>query len=527
MHVLEQNLKMLGFQKLGSVSYQLNAEELCQQALIRREVRASREGALVMLTGPHTGRLPQAKFFVRDALTDPAIDWGKVNRPLEPETFDAILAKTIRYLETRELFVQDAAAGADPAHQISLRLVTESAAHALFAHWMFIRTPQSANETRDLTILHAPNLKLDPVHDGLGCDAFILIHFSKKMILIGGTAYAGEIKKAVFTWLNFLLPEHGVLPLHSSANFAPGSSDTALFFGLSGTGKTTLSADPDRILIGDDEHGWGTNGVFNFEGGCYAKTIRLSAESEPEIYAAVHRQGTILENVMMDEQGILDLNSEVLTENARAAYPVDFMPHMAPEGCGGQPKHILMLACDAFGVMPPVSRLTPDQAVYHFLSGYTAKVAGTEEGLKTPQATFSACFGSPFMPRPAALYASLLRDRISQYQTRVWLLNTGWVGGAYGIGRRIPLAATRAIVKAILSGEMDKAAFKKDPLFRAEVPVHCPGVSDHILDQKGLWPEAAAYEKAAGQLAGMFKKNFDATAHANLPGLDNAGPSPA
>jgi phosphoenolpyruvate carboxykinase (ATP) len=527
MSAVGQSLNKLGFRKNGCVSHQLSADELYQQALDRHEARASRDGALVILTGPHTGRLPQAKFFVRDALTEAAIDWGKVNRAVEPEKFDAILDKTLRYLETRDLFIQDAAAGADPSHRISLRLVTESAVHALFAHWMFIRTPACTREDRELTILHAPSLNLDPVKDGLGSEAFILIHFSRKLILIGGTAYAGEIKKAVFTWMNFLLPGEGVLPLHSSANFAPGSSETALFFGLSGTGKTTLSADHERVLIGDDEHGWGANGIFNIEGGCYAKAIRLSAQSEPEIFAAVHRRGTILENVVMDTDGNLNLESEALTENTRAAYPVDFMPHMTLEGRGGHPRHILMLACDAFGVLPPVSRLTPDQAVYHFLSGYTAKVAGTEEGLKTPQATFSACFGAPFMPRPTALYASLLRDRISQYQTRVWLLNTGWIGGAYGEGRRIPLGETRGIVKAILSGEMDKASFQKDPLFRAEVPKHCPGVSDQVLDQKSLWRDSAAYEKAARQLALMFKNNFAATAHANLPGLDNAGPVPA
>jgi len=526
MSAIEQSLKTLGFQKFGRISHQLSANELYQQALTRREARASCDGALVMLTGPHTGRLPQAKFFVRDARTEAKMDWGKVNRALEPEKFEAILAKTIRYLETRDLFVQDAAAGADPSYRISLRLVTESAVHALFAHWMFIRTPACAREDRELTILHAPGLKLDPVKDGLGSEAFILIHFSKKLILIGGTAYAGEVKKAVFTWMNFLLPDSGVLPLHSSANFAPGSSETALFFGLSGTGKTTLSADPERVLIGDDEHGWGAQGVFNIEGGCYAKAIRLSAKSEPEIYAAVHRRGTVLENVVMDAEGNLDLDSEALTENTRAAYPVDFMPHMTLEGRGGHPRHILMLACDAFGVLPPVSRLTPDQAVYHFLSGYTAKVAGTEEGLKTPQATFSACFGAPFMPRPAALYASLLRDRISQYGTRVWLLNTGWIGGAYGKGQRIPLAETRAIVKAILSGEMDQTVFHKDPVFRTDVPNHCQGVSDRVLDQKSLWADAVAYEKASCQLALMFKNNFDATAHANLPGLENAGPVP-
>lgn len=524
MRSIGQDLNTLGFQKLGRISHQLSADKLYQQALARHESRASRDGALVMLTGLHTGRLPQAKFFVRDALTDKSIDWGKVNRPIEPEKFERILEKTLRYLETRDLFVQDAAAGADPSHQISLRFVTESAVHALFTHWMFLRTPASTKEDRDLTILHAPGLKLDPVKDGLGCEAFILIHFSRRIILIGGTAYAGEVKKAVFTWMNFLLPGDGVLPLHSSANFAQGSSETALFFGLSGTGKTTLSADPARVLIGDDEHGWGAHGVFNIEGGCYAKAIRLSAKSEPEIYAAVHRRGTVLENVVMDGEGNLDLDSEALTENTRAAYPVDFMPHMTLEGRGGHPKNILMLTCDAFGVLPPVSRLTPDQAVYHFLSGYTAKVAGTEEGLKTPQATFSACFGAPFMPRPAALYASLLRDRISQYQTRVWLLNTGWIGGAYGVGRRIPLKETRAIVKAILSGAMDSVSFQEDPIFRVDVPLSCPGVSDHVLDQKSLWPDSGAYEKAARQLALMFKNNFEATAHANLPGLDGAGP---
>ncbi len=515
----------LGFQTQGRLFHQLPAEELYQQALARKEASASRDGALVVLTGPYTGRLPQAKFFVRDAVTEKTIDWGKVNRPVTPEKFNAILDKTRRYLETKELFIQDAAAGADTAHRISLRLVTESAVHALFAHGMFIRTPAlSSAQGPDLTILHAPGLKLDPAGDELGCDAFILIHFSKKMILIGGTGYAGEIKKAVFTWMNFILPDQGVLPLHSSANFAPGASETALFFGLSGTGKTTLSADPERVLIGDDEHGWSDQGVFNFEGGCYAKVIRLSAESEPEIYAAIHRRGTILENVVMDSEGNLDLDSEKITENTRAIYPVDFMPHMTVEGRGGHPRHILMLACDAFGVLPPVSRLSPDQAVYHFLSGYTAKVAGTEAGVKAPQATFSACFGGPFMPRPAALYAGLLRDRISRHKAGVWLLNTGWIGGAYGQGKRIPLTYTRAMVKAILSGALDSASYEKDPVFRTEVPKSCPGVPDAILEQKKLWPDPAVYNAAARKLAGMFKQNFEATAHANLTGLENAGP---
>lgn len=514
-----------GLKPSAHIYHQLDADALYSEVLLRKEAKPSRDGALVVLTGAHTGRLPQAKFFVRDAATETKVDWGKTNRPVSPDLFEKILDKTRRYLDSRDLFVQDAAAGADPARQISLRLISEKAVYALFAHWMFIRKPAAApGQIPDLTILHAPELKLDPAADGLNSEAFILIHFSKKMILIGGTGYAGEIKKAVFTWMNFLLPDQGILPLHSSANFADDKGPSALFFGLSGTGKTTLSADPERILIGDDEHGWSDQGVFNFEGGCYAKVIRLSREGEPEIYNAIHRRGAILENVVMDAQGVLNLDSEALTENTRAIYPVDFMPHMTPDGRGNHPSQILMLACDAFGVLPPVSRLNADQAVYHFLSGYTAKVGGTEEGLKAPQATFSACFGAPFMPRSPALYASLLRDRISQYKTGVWLLNTGWIGGGYGSGQRIPLKYSRAIVKAVLDGTIERAGFERDPVFQTEIPRACPGVPDEVLHQQKLWPSAGAYRQAASQLAGMFIRNFETLEHSALAGLEKAGP---
>ncbi|MBP7147609.1 MAG: phosphoenolpyruvate carboxykinase (ATP) [Acidobacteria bacterium] len=489
------------------VYWNLNAAQLYEQAVRRREGLLAENGQLVVRTGKYTGRSPQDRFFVREPYTEHDIAWGKVNRAF-PGDFERLHARLLAYLQGRDLFVQDVYSGADQG-RLSVRLISESAWHALFARTMFIRrdAPPPLGFDPDVTVLHAPGFLAVPEVDGTRSEAFIVLNLSKKLVLIGGTQYGGEIKKSIFTMMNFLLPLQGILSMHCSANVGP-RGDTALFFGLSGTGKTTLSADPERRLIGDDEHGWDERGVFNFEGGCYAKVIRLSASAEPQIHAAVHRFGTLLENVVVNpDTRRLNLDDDSLTENTRAVYPLTHLDAIVPGGRGEHPKNIVFLTCDAFGVMPPLARLTTQQAMYHFLAGYTAKVAGTERGVREPQATFSTCFGAPFMALRPSVYAELLGRKIEQHGARVWLVNTGWTGGPYGVGHRISIAHTRAMARCALSGELDAGRWRVDPTFGVEVPTSCPGVPDELLDPRRTWRDPQAFETQARTLADMFAKN--------------------
>jgi phosphoenolpyruvate carboxykinase (ATP) len=431
------------------------------------------------------------------------------------------------YLQDKELFVLDAWAGTDPVYKLPIRIVNQFAWHNLFARNMFLPEDDAAKRAEhrpEFTVIDAPQFKSDPAKHGTRSDVFIFVHFGKKLVLIGGTHYAGEIKKSIFTILNYTLPRQGVLSMHCSANIG-AKGDTALFFGLSGTGKTTLSSDPQRRLIGDDEHGWSDSGVFNFEGGCYAKVIKLSAEAEPQIYATTKRFGTILENVVMDpDRRTLDLDDASLTENTRGSYPIEFIDNAEMSGRGGHPTNIVMLTADAYGVLPPIARLTPDAAMYHFLSGYTARVAGTEKGVTEPKATFSTCFGAPFLPLNPNVYARMLGEKIAKHQARVWLVNTGWTGGAYGVGNRMKIAHTRAMITAALTGQLDNVGYQKHPDFNLDMPTSCPGVPAAVLDPRTTWPDAAKYDEQAGKLAKMFVDNFK-TFEADVPStVKEAGP---
>jgi len=488
----------------------LTAPALVAHSLRKGESRLSVDGALIVRTGVHTGRSVSDKFVVDEPETTADVWWGKVNQRLPREKFDVLKGRVQAYLQGRELFTQDLYAGADPANRIRVRLVTTGAWHALFARNMFIRpkADELADFVPDYVIIHAPFFEADPVIDGVKSSSVIALSFAEKVILIAGTQYAGEIKKSIFTVMNWILPARGMLPMHCSANIGP-NEDSALFFGLSGTGKTTLSSDPTRRLIGDDEHGWGPQGVFNFEGGCYAKVIDLSQKSEPEIWAASHRFGTVLENVVADPQGRLDLTDKTFTENTRACYPVEFIPNVELSGRGGIPKNVVMLTADAFGVLPPISRLTPEQAMYHYLSGYTARVAGTEKGLGSePQATFSTCYGSPFLPRHPQVYGKLLQSLIKEHGVSCWLVNTGWTGGAYGTGKRMSIAHTRALLRAALAGELDNASYRTDPFFGLAIPAHVNGVPDEVLDPRSAWADKPAYDVAAKALVQRFVDNF-------------------
>ena len=499
-----------GWETAFTVHYNLSETLLYQEALLRREATLSAHGALVARTGQHTGRSPKDKFVVRDGRTEDAVWWGS-NAPMAPAAFEALLADFVAHARTRDLFVQDLIGGSDPSHCLATRVVTEQAWHSLFIRNLLVR-PEADRLDRfvpELTIVDLPSFRADPGRHGCRSTTVIAVDLTRMLVLIGGTAYAGEMKKAVFTVLNFLLPERGVMPMHCSANVGP-DGDAAIFFGLSGTGKTTLSADPARTLIGDDEHGWGSGGIFNFEGGCYAKTIRLSPEAEPEIFATTRRFGTVLENVVLDENGVPDLDDGGLTENTRAAYPLHFIPNASPTGRAGHPRTVIMLTADAFGVMPPIARLTPAQAMYHFLSGYTAKVAGTERGVTEPEATFSTCFGAPFMPRHPAEYGRLLKELIATHGAACWLVNTGWTGGAHGTGSRMPIRVTRSLLAAALDGSLADAPFRTDPHFGFAVPVAVPGVDDAILDPRSTWQDPAAYDRQAERLVGMFISNFAA-----------------
>ena len=503
-----------------------------EMALRRGEGKLTAGGAFLANTAPFTGRSPNDKFIVREPGSEDKVWWGKVNQPLAPEKY-AVLEQDVKaYLNTKELFIRDLyACATNERRRTNVRLISESAWHTLFAYNQFIRPYPAdlADFEPNFTILHAPDFHPDPERHGTrkpasGPSAAIVLNFATHTILIAGTRYAGEIKKSIFTALNYILPLEGMFPMHCAANVGP-EGDTALFFGLSGTGKTTLSAENKRALIGDDEHGWGNSGVFNFEGGCYAKVIRLSPEAEPEIHATLSQFGTVLENVVMDEETRqLDLNSEAITENTRAAYPIHFLPNYVASGMGGHPRHILFLTADAFGVLPPMSRLTLEQALYYFLSGYTAKLAGTERGVTEPQATFSTCFGAPFMVHHPTVYAGMLRQKVAEHKATVWLVNTGWSGGPYGVGQRIRITHTRAMVTAILDHRLREVPTAPDPVFGIHVPTGCPGVPPEVLQPRQTWADKAAYDAKARELAGRFVENFRQFLGHIQPEVANAGP---
>jgi phosphoenolpyruvate carboxykinase (ATP) len=509
------------------VYWGLRSPALVELVSQRGEGRLSEHGAVVVETGPHTGRAPNDKFVVREGTSAEQIAWGKVNLEYEPAAFELLQSQVVDYLNERELFIQDAAAGASEQYRIPIRVVSENAWHSLFSRSLFLRLPESeaSSQIPKYTILHAPNFKADPKIHGTNSEVFIILNIERGVILIGGSQYAGEIKKSIFTVMNYELPLQGVLSMHCSANQGE-SGDVAIFFGLSGTGKTTLSSDPDRSMIGDDEHGWSDEGVFNFEGGCYAKTIRLSPEYEPVIWDATEKFGTVLENVIMDDTSrVIDFDNGKLTENTRAGYPLEAIKKRVPSGTGGHPDNVFFLTADAFGVMPPISKLTPDQAMYYFLSGYTSKLAGTEKGLgDEPEATFSACFGEPFLPLHPSKYAELLGERIAKHKGSVWLVNTGWTGGPYGVGERINLPFTRAMVAAALDGSLTDTPTRIDDFFGLEVPISCPGVPDEVLDPQATWADKEAYAAQAKTLAGRFSENFTKFEEYVAPEVIAAGP---
>ena len=506
-----RRLEDQGIVGLGRVYYNLTEPALVEVAVARGEGKLGRGGAFLCSTGAFTGRSPKDKFVVRTASVEDSIWWDN-NAPMAPDAFARLHADMLTHMQGRDYFVQDLYAGADPIHRLDVRMVTELAWHGLFVRHLLRRPTRGELDsfTPDWTVINCPSFKADPARHGCRSETVIVLNFDEKLILIGNTAYAGENKKAVFTLLNYLLPEKGVMAMHCAANHAIGNPvDTAVFFGLSGTGKTTLSACPSRILIGDDEHGWSDRGSFNFEGGCYAKTINLSPEAEPEIYATTSRFATVVENMVHDPDTLeLDFADDSLTANTRCAYPLDYISNASPTGLGGHPRHVVMLTCDAFGVLPPIARLSPAQAMYHFLSGFTAKVAGTERGVTAPQPTFSTCFGAPFMPRRPEVYGKLLAAKIARHGASCWLVNTGWTGGAYGTGSRMPIKATRALLAAALDGSLAGAEFRRDANFGFEVPVAVAGVEPGLLDPRATWADGAEYDRQANRLVGMFAANF-------------------
>lgn len=519
------SLQLPGFINPGAIHANLCPSELVEAALARKEGVLAENGAFAAATGARTGRSPKDRYLVEEPSTKEAIWWGPVNRPMAPEVFDRLYQKALAYLQGRELFVVDGYGCADPQYRLNVRVVAEKAWHALFARCLFLRpTPEErADFSPQFTVLHASGMHADPATDGTRSEVVIAFHLARRLVLIAGTEYAGEVKKSVFSYLNYLLPKQDVFPMHCSANIGP-AEDTALFFGLSGTGKTTLSADPERQLIGDDEHGWSGEGVFNLEGGCYAKTIRLSRKGEPQIWNAL-RFGSVLENVVLDPHTRRpDYDDDSLTENTRAAYPVDFIDNHEVSGRGGHPRNVLFLTCDAFGVLPPLARLTPEQALYHFLSGYTAKVAGTEAGVVEPEATFSTCFAAPFLPLHPTRYASLLHERLRTHGAQVWLVNTGWTAGPYGIGYRFPLAHTRALLRAVLTGALAEVTFKADPVFGILIPEHCPGVPTELLHPRTTWQVPSDYDAQAKKLAELFRSNFAKYADQTTEAVRTAAP---
>ncbi len=509
--VPDAGLESQGIETRADIHWNLVTARLVDAALRRNEGKLSADGPLVVETGPHTGRSAQDKFIVRDAETENTVWWGKTNKGMLPEHFAALKEDFMAALKRREdLYVQDLFGGSQPEHRVKVRVINELAWHNLFIRTMLVRPEE--HELRgfvpDYTIIDLPSFRATPARHGTRSETVIAVNLTEKLILIGGTRYAGEMKKSVFGLLNYLLPTTGVMPMHCSANMGADGS-TAVFFGLSGTGKTTLSADPKRTLIGDDEHGWSDTAVFNFEGGCYAKMIRLSEDAEPEIFATTKRFGTVLENVVMDPvTRQLDLDDASLAENSRGAYPIDFIPNSSEKNMGGVPKNIIFLTADAYGVLPPIAKLTPEQAMYHFLSGYTARVAGTEIGVTEPDATFSTCFGAPFMPRHPSVYGNLLKERIAKGGVDCWLVNTGWTGGKYGVGSRMPIRVTRALLDAALDGSLKDAEFRTDENFGFQVPVAVPGVDSTILNPRETWPDAAEYDATAAKLVGQFTENF-------------------
>jgi phosphoenolpyruvate carboxykinase (ATP) len=523
----KKGLEAQGLSPKGEVHWNLIGPELIEHAVRRGEGRFAEMGPFCAVTAPHTGRSPNDKFLVKEQSSDADVDWGKVNQPFSEEQFEVLLADVKAFLSSRnELFVQDLYCGADPKYRLSVRYISPNAWQMAFVRNMFIRPEASELPTFDpnFTVLHAPAYEADPKKHGTRSGTFIVLNLKKRMILIGGTQYAGELKKAMFTVMNYYMPKQGNLSMHCSANIGP-KGDTALFFGLSGTGKTTLSADPSRSLIGDDEHGWSPEGTFNYEGGCYAKVINLSPESEPDIFRTTQMFGTILENVVLDEDTRkVKFDDQSITENTRASYPLHYIPNYVASGRGGHPKNIVFLTADAFGVLPPISKLTRDQAMYYFLSGYTAKVAGTEKGVKEPQATFSSCFGAVFLVWHPTKYAEMLGKLVDEHGSNVWLVNTGWTGGGYGVGKRMKLAYTRAMVTDLLEGDLSKAQLEIDPIFGLQIPKAVANVPADVLNPRNTWTDKAAYDEQAKKLAGMFRENFAKFEKFVPEAVKNAGP---
>ncbi len=512
-----------GITEAANVYWNLNTPELYEEIARREEGIFSDHGALIVDTGEHTGRAAKDKAIVREPSSEDKVFWGEVNKDFSQEKFNALKERMMMNAKGRDLFVQDTFAGADPRYRLPVRVITEYAWHSLFARTMFINDAV-ADHKPEFTIINFPSFRAEPERDGTRSETFILMDFSQRLVLIGGTSYAGETKKSVFTILNYLLPQRGVMSMHCSANVGD-ANDVAIFFGLSGTGKTTLSADPERKLIGDDEHGWSDDGVFNFEGGCYAKVIKLSPEAEPDIYRTTRMFGTVLENVVYDaETRTLDLDDASKTENTRAAYPLESIPNIMPEGHAGHPQNIIMLTADAFGVLPPVSRLTPEQAMYHFLSGYTAKVAGTEKGVTEPTATFSTCFGAPFMVLHPGVYADLLGKKMAEHKANCWLVNTGWSGGPYGEGQRMKIKYTRAMIRAILNGSLAGVETQPDPVFGLNIPTSCPEVPPEVLIPRNTWKDKEAYDQKARDLARLFNENFRKYADGVSEGVRKVAP---
>ncbi len=525
----QHGLEHHGFRNIGRVYWTLTTPALYERIVRRREGLISHLGPVVVRTGDHTGRSPNDKFIVREPSSADHIWWGDVNRPFKQEHYKRLYSRLLAYVQGKDIFVQDCSVGAHPDYRLPIRVITEDAWQSLFARNMFIQIKdpdQLRNHVPEFRVLCFPRFHAIPEIDHTNSETFIVVNFGEKTILIGGSAYGGEIKKSVFTILNYLLPRTAVLSMHCSANVGR-EGDTAIFFGLSGTGKTSLSADPDRSLIGDDEHGWCDDGIFNFEGGCYAKVIRLSPEAEPDIYQCTRRFGTVLENVAIDTYTRrLDLDDDSLTENTRACYPITHLPNAVRDGLSIHPNNVVLLTCDAFGLMPPVARLTPEQAMYHFLSGYTAIVGGTERGIDEPQATFSACFGAPFMALAPTIYADMFGERIRTHNAKCWLINTGWIAGPYGVGRRIDIASTRAIVRAALSGALDNVPLSQDPNFGLHVPTTCPGIDDKLLRPRDSWNDPKQYDRSARQLVGRFAENLKQF-EGNLPEAIKAADMPA
>ncbi|REL38011.1 phosphoenolpyruvate carboxykinase (ATP) [Rhodohalobacter sp. SW132] len=521
------DLSYLGVKTSENVYWNLNPSQLYEHIIQNGEGVLTDKMAIRILTGKYTGRSPKDKFVVDQPSITDDIDWGDVNKPISKNVFDNLFDKVVAHLADRDLYVKDLHAGADKEYQLNVRVVSEVAYHALFAHNMFIRPDEDElkNHEPEFTVLAAPHFQADPETDGTRTNTFILCNFEKKIILIGGTLYSGEVKKGIFAVLNYLLPKRNVMAMHCSANM-DNEGKTAVFFGLSGTGKTTLSADVDKTLIGDDEHGWSENGIFNFEGGCYAKTINLKKEEEPEIYETTQMPGTILENVVLDDSRHPQFDDASLTQNTRCAYPIHYIPNASETGKGGHPENIIFLTADAFGILPPISKLTPEQAMYHFISGYTAKVAGTERGVNEPQATFSACFGAPFMPLHPTVYAELLAEKIRKHNSHVWLVNTGWTGGPHGIGHRMKLSHTRKMLSEAIAGNLEGVEYYEEPIFGLSIPTLVDGVPSEVLIPRNTWNDKEAYDKKANHLAGMFADNFDQFKKQAAKNIVQAGPEP-